>query len=480
MLLSALAAALPAAVTATVDPDVDVIDVTHDSRRVRRGSLFCCVRGATVDGHDFAAGALEAGAAALLCERPLPLDVAQLVVEDARRAMALAAAAVHGYPATALRMIGVTGTNGKTTTVAMVQAMLEANARRTAVIGTLSAHMPGGPPNTPESSDLQALLAMRRDEGYDAVAMEVSSQALVQARVDAITYDVAAFTNLTQDHLDLHGTMERYFAAKAMLFTPERARRAVVCVDDEWGARLAGLAEDAGVAVTRCSVRDLVVDELDGPRASVRWHDARGVVNLAGEHNWANAVVAANIGEALGLSSQQALDGLATLRVVPGRFEFVDAGQPFSVVVDYAHTPDGVEVALRAARNAAGDGKQVVIVVGAGGDRDRAKRPLMAATAERFADRVVLTSDNPRHEDPRAILEEMRTGLRDPSAVTFEVDRAAAIRAALASASPGDVVLIAGKGHETTQTIGDEVVPFDDRVVARSVLDAMGYKANPA
>ncbi len=474
MLLEEVAEALGASVTGDGDPDI--ADVTHDSRRVHPGALFCCVPGATNDGHDFAARAVADGAVALLVERKLPLDVAQIVVDDVRAAMAIAAATLHGFPARAMRMVGITGTNGKTTTVAMVQAMLEANAIRTAVIGTLQSQA-GMPPTTPDSPDLQAMLAARRDEGYAAVAMEVSSHALVMARVDAITYDVAAFTNLSQDHLDVHGTMENYFAAKARLFTPERARTAVICIDGEWGARLAGMAEDAGVEVIRCSVRDLVTDGVEGPRATVRWHGAQGTLHLAGRHNWANAVVAANIGEVLGLDARQVLNGLGTLKSVDGRFEYVEAGQPFSVVVDYAHTPDGVEVALRAARGAVGVDGQITIVVGAGGDRDRAKRPLMAAIAEQLADRVVLTSDNPRNEDPRAILEEMRTGLRDPSGVTIIPDRAAAIRLALESAAPGDLVLIAGKGHETTQTIGADVLPFDDRDVARTVLSSMGYRA---
>lgn len=479
MLLKAVAAGLDET-TITGSSDPDIVAVTHDSRRVGVGTLYCCLRGKTVDGHDFADAAVAAGAAALLCERALAVDAPQVLVPDARRAMAVVAANLHGHPAQSLRMVGVTGTNGKTTTVAMVQAILETNAIRTAVIGTLSAHAVGAPPNTPESSDLQELLATYRNERFAAVAMEVSSQALAMARVDAITYDVVAFTNLSQDHLDLHGTMENYFAAKAQLFTPERARAAVICIDDEWGARLAGLATDRGVNVVRCSGRDIVTDGDVGRDTSVRWHGARGVLHLAGAHNLANAVVAANIGELLGLSSQKVLDGLSALPTVAGRFEYVDNGQPFSVVVDYAHTPDGVEVALRAARGAVAADSQVTIVLGAGGDRDQAKRPLMAAIAEELADRVVLTSDNPRYEDPRAILEEMQTGLRDPSRVLVDPDRAAAIRLAIKSAAPGDVVLIAGKGHETTQTIGDAVLRFDDREVARTVLSSMGYGGGPS
>ncbi|MBA2608776.1 MAG: UDP-N-acetylmuramoyl-L-alanyl-D-glutamate--2,6-diaminopimelate ligase [Actinobacteria bacterium] len=475
MLLKEVTAGLRSAARTGLLDDPDIADVTHDSRRVRPGALFCCVPGSTTDGHDFAAGAVAAGATALLCQRELPLDVAQVLVDDPRAAMAIAAATFHGFPAQAMRMVGITGTNGKTTTVAMVQAMLDTNAIRTAIIGTLTAHAPGIPPTTPDSPDLQAMLAAFRDDGFAAVAMEVSSHALTMARVDAITYDVAAFTNLSRDHLDLHGTMEDYFAAKARLFTADKARTAVICVDDEWGGRLAGLAADAGLDVARCSVRDLVTDGVEGPQATVRWHGAQGTLHLAGRHNWANAVVAATIGEVLGLNPQQVLDGLGALQSVDGRFEYVDAGQPFSVVVDYAHTPDGVEVALRAARGAIGVDGQVTIVFGAGGERDRTKRPLMAAIAEQLADRVILTSDNPRHEDPRAILEEMRTGLRDPSGVTIDPDRTAAIRLGVESASPGDLVLIAGKGHETTQTIGDEVFPFDDRDVARGVLASMGY-----
>jgi UDP-N-acetylmuramoyl-L-alanyl-D-glutamate--2,6-diaminopimelate ligase len=432
--------------------------------------LFCCLPGATVDGHDYAASAVEAGAVALLCERVLPVAATQVVVADVRRAMARAAANFWRHPARDLTMVGITGTNGKTTTVAMVQAMLEGNDVRTATLGTLAAHLPDAPPTTPDSTDLQALLATFRDDEFDAVAMEVSSEGLVARRVDEIVYDVVAFTNLSQDHLNVHGTMENYFAAKASLFTGERGRAAVVCVDDEWGARLSGLAEDAGLEVVRCSVRDMVIDGFDGRRVTVRWHGAQGGLHLAGEHNIANAVVAANVGEVLGLSPQDVLDGLGSLRSVPGRFEFVEGGQPFSVVVDYAHTPEGVEVVLRAARQVVAQDARVTVVVGCGGDRDRAKRPLMAAAAESLADRVILTSDNPRHEDPRAILDEMQTGLRDPSRVIIDPDRAAAIRLAIEQAAPGDIVVIAGKGHETTQTIGDAVTPFDDREVAREIL----------
>jgi UDP-N-acetylmuramoyl-L-alanyl-D-glutamate--2,6-diaminopimelate ligase len=466
VLLSEVIRGLDVLEVAGGDPDVQ--GVTHDSRRVGAGFLFVCLVGASVDGHDFAERAIRAGATALLCERPLPVDVAQVRVRNTRKAMARAAANFWDHPARALTMVGVTGTNGKTTTVAMVNAILDANDIRTAALGTLSAHIPNTPPTTPDSTDLQALLAALRDDGYDALAMEVSSEALVARRVDEIVYDVAGFTNLSQDHLNVHGTMENYFAAKAMLFTSERARQAVVCVDDEWGARLAGMAEQNGLEVVRCSRRDVTVDGQ-----AIRWNGASGTLHLAGEHNVANAVVAANIGEALGLSAEAVLEGLSSLRTVPGRFEYVDSGQPFAVVVDYAHTPEGVEVVLRAARGVVGQDGQVTVVVGCGGDRDRAKRPLMAAVAESLADRVVLTSDNPRSEDPRAILEEMQTGLRDPSRVIIDPDRAAAIRIAIEGAAPGGIVVIAGKGHETTQTIGDQVLPFDDREVARAVLSEL-------
>ena len=452
------------------DGDPVIVDVTHDSRHVVAGSLFCCLPGAVADGHDFASRAIDAGAVALLCERVLPVDVPQVVVGNARIAMAYAAANQWGHPARDMRMVGVTGTNGKTTVVSMVAAISEAAERAALSIGTL-----GGTRTTPEASDLQRTLAEAYARGIDTVAMEVSSHALVAHRVDAITYDVAAFTNLSHEHLDFHKTMEDYFAAKAILFTPEHASRAVVCVDDEWGARLAGLAVDRGLEVVRCSVNDAVIDSIDGYRTTFRWHGAIGTLQMAGRHNIANAIVAANVAELLGLSAEQALDGLASLPSVRGRFEPVDAGQPFAVVVDYAHTPGALEVALDAARGAVqGDGR-VTVVVGCGGEKDRAKRPLMAAVCEARADSVVLTSDNPRHEDPRAILDEMQTGLRDPSRVLVDPDRASAIRAAISAAASGDVVLIAGKGHETTQVIGDEVIPFDDREVARGVLMELGY-----
>jgi UDP-N-acetylmuramoyl-L-alanyl-D-glutamate--2,6-diaminopimelate ligase len=458
-------------VVETVGPaDVEITGVTHDSHRVNAGALFCCLPGSVTDGHDFAPQAIADGAVALLCQRALDVAVPQVVVSDARRSMAVAAATFWDWPARSMRMVGVTGTNGKTTTVSLVAAMLDAAGMRAEPIGTLQ-----GARTTPESTDLQAQLAGLRDEGYAAVAMEVSSHALVAARVDAITYDVAAFTNLSHEHLDFHHTMDEYFAAKAELFTPERARRAVVCVDDEWGARLAGLAADRGVDVIRCSFRDVVIDSIDGSTTSFRWHGATGRLHLAGMHNVANAVIAANVGEALGLSASQALDGIASLDVVSGRFEYVRRGQPFHVVVDYAHTPGALQVALDAARSVVNGDGQVTVVVGCGGEKDRAKRPLMASVCEELADHVVLTSDNPRHEDPRAILDEMRAGLRDPEGVIIDADRTSAIRRALASAKAGDLVLIAGKGHETTQTIGDEAFPFDDRVVAAEVLRELGF-----
>ena len=463
MLLSEVVRGLDTLEVTGADPDIH--GVTHDSRRVGDGFLFVCLVGSSVDGHDYAPGAVAAGARALLVERVLPLDVAQVVVRDTRVAMARAAANFWGTPSRDLTMVGVTGTNGKTTTVAMVNAILDANDIRAKTLGTLSAHIPNTPPTTPDSTDLQALLATLRDDGYAAVAMEVSSEALVARRVDEIVFDVAGFTNLSQDHLNVHGTMENYFAAKAMLFTRERARAAVVCVDDDWGSRMAGLAEQNGLDVLRCSRRDIAVEGR-----AIRWNGATGELHLAGQHNVANAAVAVSIGEVLGLSPQAVLDGLSTLASVPGRFEYVDMGQPFAVVVDYAHTPDGVEVVLRAARDLVGQDGEVTVVVGCGGDRDRAKRPLMAAVAESLADRVVLTSDNPRSEDPRAILEEMQTGLHDPARVIVDPDRAAAIRVAIAGAAPRGIVVIAGKGHETTQTIGDDVIPFDDREVAREVL----------
>jgi UDP-N-acetylmuramoyl-L-alanyl-D-glutamate--2,6-diaminopimelate ligase len=438
------------------DAAAEVTAVTHDSRAVVAGALFCCVPGEQVDGHAFAPEAVERGAVALLCDRRLGLGVPEVRVADVRAAMGPVAAAVHGHPSAALQVVGVTGTNGKTTTTWLLQAVLEAAGRPTGLIGTLS-----GTRTTPEAPDLQALLADLRDEGKRAVAMEVSSHALALHRVDGTRFAVAVFTNLGRDHLDFHESVEDYFAAKARLFGPELAEVAVVGLDDAHG----GLLRDAARIPTRgYSLADVADLEL-GPRSSRgRWRGQELVVPLGGAFNVRNALAAATAAVELGLDEATVVAGLAEAPPVPGRFEAVAIEAPFTAVVDYAHTPDALEALLGAAREGTGEGR-LLLVFGCGGDRDRTKRPAMGEVAARLADVVVVTSDNPRSEDPAAIAAAVREGASGPGSVTTELDRRAAIATALAEADRGDVVVVAGKGHETTQDAGGAVVPFDDRVV---------------
>ncbi|MBI5090114.1 MAG: UDP-N-acetylmuramoyl-L-alanyl-D-glutamate--2,6-diaminopimelate ligase [Actinobacteria bacterium] len=444
---------------------VEIVDLTVDSRAVRPGWLFCCVRGERADGHDFAAEAVAAGAPALLVERELPVAVPQIVVTNSRAATGWLAAAVHGHPCDALSMVGVTGTNGKTTTSHLIGSVLRGAGRTVEVLGTLS-----GAHTTPEAPDLQRQLAQWRDAGVDAVAMEVSSHALALDRVAGARFDVAVFTNLGRDHLDLHGTVERYFAAKALLFEPQMAAMAVVNTDDVHG-RL--LFDSVSIPVVGFSYDDATDVRVGASSHSYRWRGVDVRVGIGGAFNVMNSLAAATACAAMGIDERVIADALAVAPPVPGRFEPISAGQDFAVIVDYAHTPDGLREALLAARHAGGRG-QVIVVFGCGGDRDRAKRPEMGATAAELADRVVITSDNPRSEDPMAIINATVEGVPEDyrTNVVIEPDRRSAIAAALRMASEGDVVVIAGKGHEATQTIGDQVVPFDDRLVARELLGA--------
>jgi UDP-N-acetylmuramoyl-L-alanyl-D-glutamate--2,6-diaminopimelate ligase len=452
-----------------VDSATPIVDVTHDSRQVQPGWAFACVVGDHFDGHDLAGVAVDAGAVALLVERPLPWDVPQVVVRDVRRAMGSFAAEVHGHPATKLRTIGITGTNGKTTTSYLVAAILRAAGVETRVQGTLS-----GVRTTPEATDLQRLLAGYVADGVDAVVMEVSSHALALHRVAGMVFDVAVFTNLGRDHLDLHESMEAYFRAKASLFARAQSRRGVTNIDDPYG-RL--LLDAADIDVTGFSLADVDSVEASADRVAFGWRGRRVVVPLGGRFNVMNALAALTATDVFGIDPDVSVAGIATTPPVPGRFEIVSdpAVHPFSVVVDYAHTPDALAGVLSTARSIAPAGDvpgDVVVVFGCGGDRDVDKRPLMGAAAAAHADRVVLTSDNPRHENPQSIIDAALAGI-EPSyrgAVRVEPDRRRAIELAIRDARPGDVVVIAGKGHETTQTIGDIATPFDDRAVARQVL----------
>jgi UDP-N-acetylmuramoyl-L-alanyl-D-glutamate--2,6-diaminopimelate ligase len=445
------------------DASIEISGVTHDSRAVAPGTLFCCVPGRVSDGHDHAPAAVAAGAVALLCERSLDLGAAEVVVASARTSMGPVAAAFHGHPSRSMDVVGVTGTNGKTTTTYLLRAILDHAGRRTGVIGTLD-----GVRTTPEAPDLQARLAELRDTGSTAVAMEVSSHALALERVRGTHFRVAVFTNLTQDHLDFHASMEDYFAAKARLFEPEYADEAVVNVDDPRGLLLQRAAR---IPTHGYSVKDDVSDlRLAAASSSGTWRGRQLVVPLGGAFNVANALAALASAMILGIDEDTALAGLAAAPPVPGRFERIETGLGFDVVVDFAHTPDGVEQVLRAGR--AITRGRVLVVLGAGGDKDRDKRPLMGEAAGRFADLVFVTSDNPRSEHPSAIAEAVADGARRGTAeIRVELDRRAAIAAAIAAARDGDLVIVAGKGHEATQVIDDRVVPFDDRVVVREELE---------
>ena len=448
-------------VRAILGAPAEVTAVTHDSRKVSPGSLFCCVPGDVTDGHVFAADAVALGASTLLVERQLDLDVPQVVVVDVRRSMGRVAAAFHGHPSSAMDVVGVTGTNGKTTTAWLLRSIFERAGRATGMIGTLT-----GARTTPESTDLQAELAALRDAGVTAVAMEVSSHALAQSRLEGTHFKVGVFTNLSRDHLDFHATMEDYFAAKARLFEPEQTDAGVVNADDPRGRLLLDAARIPTISYSLDDVQDLRV--LDD-HSEATWRGRRLVVPLGAAFNVSNALAAATAALQVGIGEDDIVAGIGAAPQAPGRFELVAAGQPYTVVVDYAHTPDEIENVLRAAREVAAEG-QLTIVFGAGGDRDRGKRPMMGEVASRLADVVVLTSDNPRSEDPLRIIEEIRAGATGAAYLMVEPDRRAAIGLALQRATSGDVVVIAGKGHETTQTIGDAVLPFDDREVVRSLL----------
>ena len=450
----------------------DVGAVIHDSRHARPGALYCCLPGRHHDGHDFAAAAVAGGAVAVLCERFVDLDAgvvqARVAPATARPAMARLAARLNDEPSYALTVVGVTGTNGKTTVTHLLRSVLEAHGWPTSVVGTL-----GGVHTTPEAPELQALLARLRDEGRRAVAMEVSSHALDQHRVDAVHFSVVVFTNLSQDHLDHHRTMEAYFEAKARLFDPGRATRGVVNGDDAYGLRL---LETGSIPMRAFSLSDASEIETGATASTFLWCGQRVRLGMGGRFNVSNALAAATAARSLGVPPETVAQGLGRVSSVPGRFEAVELGQPFSVIVDYAHTPQGLEQVLTAARGAAGPDHRVIVVFGAGGDRDRAKRPLMGEVAGRLADVVVVTSDNPRSEDPMAIIDDVLSGVAPGGALVVEPDRAGAVRLAIGQARPGDVVVLAGKGHEPVQVFSDRTVPFDDRQVARAAMDHLAER----
>jgi UDP-N-acetylmuramoyl-L-alanyl-D-glutamate--2,6-diaminopimelate ligase len=460
------------------DPTTLVTELAYRSQQVDPGNLFFCIPGTRVDGHGFAAEAVARGATALVVERPLEVPVAQVLVGSVREGMGPISAAFFGRPADAMTMVGVTGTNGKTTTTYLLESVFRAAGIVPGVVGTTGVRIDGEPVpfprTTPEAPDLHRLLWRMAQRGVGAVAMEVSSHGLDQHRVDGVRYRVAVFTNLTQDHLDYHASMEDYFLAKAKLFTTALAERAVVNHDSAEGRRLLGsglptltYGIDRGADVHATDVRTTA----HGLSFRVDGRTVRSA--LRGLFNVENCLAALATSRSLGLADEEAARGIERVRGVPGRVEAVEAGQDFLVMVDYAHTPDSVENVLRTARPLTRG--RLIVVFGCGGDRDRGKRPLMGKVATSLADLTIVTSDNPRTEDPLAIIRDIEPGAREGGGdYEVEPDRRTAIRTAVERAGPGDVVVIAGKGHETYQELPDRTIPFDDRLVATEELRRLG------
>jgi UDP-N-acetylmuramoyl-L-alanyl-D-glutamate--2,6-diaminopimelate ligase len=462
---------------------VEILDLAHDASLVRPGSLFFCVPGGRADGHEFAAMAVGRGAAALVVERRLDVAVPQLLVSNTRAAMAVAADVFFGEPTRELEIAAVTGTSGKTTTSHLIRSVLVAAGRRTGLVGTVEWVVGGetrpAPYTTPEAIDLQRLFAEMLAREDESVAMEASSHGAALHRLDRVRFDTLVFTNLSQDHLDLHGTMNEYFLAKRRLFTGAQPPPAAVNVGDAHGRRLAEELADAQRApLVTFGLRDDA--DVRAENLEVTPHGSRfraaGIeleTPLRGVFNVENVLGAVAAGLLLDLDEAAIAAGVAAVRGVPGRFESVDEGQPFSVVVDYSHKPGPLDVVLQEARRLAE--RRVIVVFGAGGDRDRGKRALMGRIARERADVIVVTSDNPRSEDPLAIIQDIVQG----AGVDVEVDpdRRSAIRRAIELAEPGDIVVIAGKGHEQGQEIAGVRHPFDDREVAREVLRQAGAKA---
>ena len=476
MRLDQLARGLPSS-ELVGDPETQISSLAYDNRKVAPGAMFFCVPGLSSDGHDFAPSAAEAGAAALVCERKLDLALPQLVVPDSRAAMAPLAAAFNENPTTRMKLAGITGTNGKTTTAFLLRDIMESAGVPCGLMGTVK-QVVGGVEEavvrtTPEAIDLQASFGRMVQAGDEACVMEVSSHAMAMHRADAIDFDLAIFTNLTQDHLDFHKDMEDYFQAKRLLFAAGPGA-SVVNVDDEYGKRLATefdcLTYSASGQAADYSALEVAFDVSGANFVVQSGHGEMAVrTGLPGSFNVANALAALAGAIELGIDPSEAVAGLADAGRVPGRFEPVDEGQEFAVLVDYAHTPDSVENVLRAARDLTSG--RLIAIVGAGGDRDRAKRPLMGRAGAELSDLAVITSDNPRSEDPARIIEDILAGIEDPEAVVVEPDRDAAIGLAIREAGPGDTVVIAGKGHEQGQEFEHgRKIPFDDRDVARRHL----------
>src|SRR6478672_11653122 len=459
---------------------VEIADLAYDARDATAGSLFFCVPGSRADGHDFAAEAVANGAVALVVQRPLELEVPQLVVGDARQAMGVAADEFFGRPTQELELAGVTGTNGKTTTAFLLYSVLAAGGRRPGLLGTIESRVGGerrpALRTTPEAIDLQRSFREMLDGGDRSCALEATSHGSELGRLDRVRFSALVFTNLSQDHLDFHGTVERYFEAKRRLFVTGDPPPAAVNVGDEHGRRLAGelraLSDDQLLTFGLVDDADIRPEQLElgahGAKLRADGIDLR--TSLRGRFNVENVLAAVAVGRLLGVENDAIAAGVEALEGVPGRFEAVDEGQPFAVVVDYSHKPEALENVLRTARELAHN--RVICVFGCGGDRDRGKRPVMGRIAAELADVAIVTSDNPRSEDPEAIIAEVLEGAG--ASLEAEPDRTEAIERALALAQEGDIVVIAGKGHEQGQELADRTIPFDDREVARQTLRRLG------
>ncbi len=472
--------------SAAPEADPEVGQLAYSTLGVAPGTLFFCVPGFTRDGHDFASDAVAKGAVALVVERELPdIDVPQIKVDSVRAVMAPAAAAFYGDPTGELKTVGITGTNGKTTTAFLVRSLLEADGISTGLLGTVKSIIGGVEHEvtrtTPEAIDLQRTFREMLNAGDQAVVMEVSSHALELHRADAIHFDATIFTNLTQDHLDFHPTMEEYFLAKRRLFDELAPAHSIINVDDEYGLRLAGeLLDPITFALDRSDATYRATDletGLSGSKFTIAGPDGELALAspLTGRFNVLNVLGAFAAARVLGVPAGTCREAIKQAGQVPGRFEAVDEGQGFAVIVDYAHTPDSLENVLRAARKLTD--ARVLVVFGAGGDRDRAKRPMMGEIAKRLADHVIVTSDNPRSEDPEAIIAEILVGTG--AGVEHDADRRQAIARAIEQAEFGDVVVIAGKGHEQGQEFANgRKLPFDDVTVARDALRALAASRN--
>lgn len=476
---------LLAPINGTIQPDsdVEISGIAYDSRAVTPGALFVAFRGGTFDGHTFIADALKRGAAAIIAEKDTHPGVPMVLVKDAREVLPLLSAKFYDYPAKKLAMIGITGTNGKTTTSYLMQSILRSSGKKVGLIGTLGARINDEPieteHTTPESADLQRVLAMMVDQGVDAVAMEVSSHGLAQGRTSFCEFDCGVFTNLTQDHLDFHGTMDDYLTAKLKLFSEyplasDKKFVGVVNMDDPYGVSVSkstngkvityGITSDADVKGSDVIVTSSTVTLV----ITYQGKSEQVTIPIGGYFNAYNGLASCAACLAMGLDFATVIGGLKSVPSVAGRFESVDCGQNFGVIVDYAHTPDGLENVLRTARNLAKN--RLIVVFGCGGKRDRTKRPIMGKIGSELADIAIITSDNPRNEDPSLIIKDILEGVQMSSKIEAILDRHEAIERGIMLAQKGDVVVIAGKGHEDYQIFADETIHFDDREVARDVL----------